>query len=108
MLGLGASHQLRENRLLSNRVEPPVARHRGIAKEPAANDALEEVEGGPRFVQVCEVSRQVEETLRIAEVGADDAFDGGDALGGTSLDQRTGRDREVPEPRGELGFEVLQ
>src|SRR5262245_42849336 len=68
MLDLRLPQHLRERRLLSYGVEPRVANHGGKAEEAAGDDAFEHVERRIHLVQACQVPRQVEQSLGIAEV----------------------------------------
>ena len=62
MLLLCPPEQLRKPQLLANWIEPRVARHGGIAKEPTADNTLHEVERQIGLVQMREVPRQIEES----------------------------------------------
>src|SRR5258705_13002044 len=71
--------QPHELRPLPNGIEPRIAGHGWITKDPARNHTLEKLQCGIDLVQVCQMPRQIQEPFRIAERGMDNAPDGGDA-----------------------------
>src|SRR5205814_1251042 len=79
MLLLRPLEQPRELRSLPNGIEPWIAAHGGITKDPAPDHTLEQLQCGIGLVQVCQMPRQIKEPFRIAERGIEKTPDGGDA-----------------------------
>src|SRR6185503_1424456 len=69
---------------------------------------LEEVERRTYLVQMRQVARQVEQPLEIPEVRPDDPSDRCDAFRRMALEQRSGRDDEIPEPGWNPVLEVAK
>src|SRR5439155_11588110 len=65
MLLLRPPEQRRELRPLPNRIEPRIAQHGGITKEPAANHALKKLERGIDLIQACEMPSQIKEAFGV-------------------------------------------
>ena len=108
MMRLCPPQKFRERRFPAQRVEPWIAGHRRKTENPSGHDTIEEIERRTNLVQMGQVPRQVEEPLGIPKVRCRESRDSRGAFGGFALDQRSGRDDEIPQTGWNPVFELTQ